>query len=97
MWWKLAVERVIKRKKKSTKRKTSAKKNKKKRSKESGKRSTLESLPSLDFESIILLHFTAVSVSIGFLLFMCFPFPFCFESIHHLLLLSFVKGTFTSR
>jgi len=27
---------------------------------------------------------------------MCFPFPF-FYAIHHLLLLSSVKGTFTSR
>jgi len=42
----------------------SAKKNQKKRSKESGKRSTLESLPSLEVESIILLHFTVVPVSV---------------------------------
>ena len=45
MWWKLAVVRSMKRKKKSTKIiQASAKK---KISKESGKRSTLESLPSL--------------------------------------------------
>jgi len=63
LWWKLATVRAIKRKKKSTKRiQASAKKNQKKRSKESGKRSTLESLPSLEFESIILLHFTVVPV-----------------------------------
>jgi len=42
----------------------SAKKNQKKRSQESGKRSTLELLPSLEFESIILLHFTIVPVSV---------------------------------
>ena len=64
MWWKLATVRAIKRKKKSTKRiQATAKKNQKKRSKESGK-STLESLPSLEFESIILLHFAAVPVSV---------------------------------
>ena len=56
---------ALKRKKKSTKRiQASAKKNKNKRSKESGKRSTLESLPSLEFNSIILLHFIAVPVSV---------------------------------
>ena len=65
MWWKVAAVRAIKRKKKSTKRiQASAKKNQKKRSKESGKRSTLEALPSLEFESIILLHFTAVPVAV---------------------------------
>jgi len=65
LWWKLAAVRAIKRKKKSTKRiQASAKNNQKKRSKESGKRSTLESQPSLEFESIILLHFTAVPVSV---------------------------------
>ena len=65
MWWKLAAVRAIKRNKKSTKIiQASAKKNQNKRSKESGKRSTLESLPSLEFESIILLHFTAVLVSV---------------------------------
>jgi len=52
-----------KRKKKSTKRvQASAKNNQKKRSKESGKISTLESQPSLEFESIFLLHFTVVPV-----------------------------------
>ena len=65
MWWKLAAVKAIKRKKKSTKRiQASAKNNEKKRSKESGKRSTLESLLSLDFESIILMHFTVVPVSV---------------------------------
>jgi len=49
--------------KKSTKRvQASAKNNQKKRSKESCKRSTLESQPSLEFESIFLLHFTVVPV-----------------------------------
>jgi len=63
--WKLAVVRATKRKKKSTKRiQESVKKNQKKRSKENGKRSTLKSLPSFEFESIILLHFTIVPVSI---------------------------------
>jgi len=53
LWWKLAVVRAIR--KKSIKRiQASAKKNQKKRSKESGKGSTLVSLPSLNFESIIL-------------------------------------------
>ena len=67
MWWKLAVVRSMKRKKKSTKIiQASAKK---KISKESGKRSTLQSLPSLEFESIILLHFTAVPVSVDCTLF----------------------------
>jgi len=65
LWWKLAAERAIKRKKKSTKRiQANTKKNQKKRSKESGKRSTQESLPSLEFESIILLHFPVVPVSV---------------------------------
>ena len=57
--WKLVVVRVIKRKKNSTKRIQSCakkKKNQKKIPKESDKRSTLESLPSLEFESIIFLH-----------------------------------------
>jgi len=64
LWWKLATVRAIKkRKKKSTKRvQASAKNNQKKRSKESGKRSTLESLPSFEFESIFLLHFTVVPI-----------------------------------
>jgi len=64
LWWKLAAVRAIKkRKKKSTKRvQASAKNNQKKRLKESGKRSTLESQPSLEFESIFLLYFTAVPV-----------------------------------
>jgi len=58
LWWKLAAVRAIKRKKKSTKRiQASAKKNQKKRSKVSGKRSTIKSLPSLDFESIIFVAF----------------------------------------
>jgi len=65
LWWKLAAVKAIKRKKKSTKRiQASAKNNEKKRSKESGKRSTLESLLSLEFESIILMHFTVVPVSV---------------------------------
>jgi len=52
-----------KRKKKTKKRvQASAKNNQKKRSKESGKRSTLESQPSFEFESIFLLHFTVVPV-----------------------------------
>ena len=62
--WKLDIVRAIKRKKKSTKRiQASTKKNQKKRSKESGKRTTLESLPSFEFESIILMHFTTVPMS----------------------------------
>ena len=50
---------------------------------------------TISFLSI--LCFLLPLIVLGFLWFMCLLFLFCFSSIHHLLLLSFVKGTFTSR